>query len=153
MTTLTVSVQQISEAIINALTKNSVPLSGIGEGDACAECYICAQKCPEKVREILSAGASRITASNVNAPAVPNDIAQYIDHTLLKPEATPAEIEKLCNEAREFHFAAVCVNPPYVKQCAEILRGTDVKIAVVVGFPLGAHTTEAKVFETQQAIT
>jgi deoxyribose-phosphate aldolase len=83
---------------------------------------------------------------------VPKDITKFIDHTLLKPEATPAEIEKLCNEAKEYHFAAACVNPPYVKQCAASLRGTDVDVAAVVGFPLGAHTTETKVFETKQAI-
>lgn len=81
------------------------------------------------------------------------DIARLIDHTLLKPEATPDEIEKLCHEAREYRFAAVCVNPPYVKQCAQLLRGTDVAVCTVVGFPLGAHTTEVKVFEAQQAIT
>jgi deoxyribose-phosphate aldolase len=67
------------------------------------------------------------------------DIAKFIDHTLLKPEATPDEIERLCLEAREYHFAAVCVNPPYVKQCAQLLRGTDVAVCTVVGFPLGAH--------------
>ena len=152
MTISNFSVEQITNAILAALTKNSVPLSGLGAGDACAECYLCAQKCPEKVRAIVNAGASRITAAS-GVTAVPNDIAKYIDHTILKPEATPAEIEKLCKEAAEYHFAAVCINPPYVKQCAQILRGTEVAIAVVVGFPLGAHTTEAKVFETQQAIT
>jgi deoxyribose-phosphate aldolase len=81
-----------------------------------------------------------------------HDIARWIDHTLLKPEATPAEIEQLCHEAREYHFAAVCVNPPYVKQCAQLLRDTDVAVCTVVGFPLGAHTTATKVFETQQAL-
>lgn len=82
-----------------------------------------------------------------------HEIAKFIDHTLLKPEATPDEIAKLCHEAREYRFAAVCVNPPYVKQCAQLLRGTDVAVCTVVGFPLGAHTTEVKVFEAQQAIT
>jgi deoxyribose-phosphate aldolase len=100
----------------------------------------------------VEAGASRISARGLTAADVPSDIAGYIDHTLLKPDATPAEIDALCREAREFHFAAVCVNPPFVKQCAELLRGSDVQIAVVVGFPLGAHTTETKVFETEQAL-
>lgn len=81
-----------------------------------------------------------------------DEIAKFIDHTLLKPEATPAEIEKLCHEAKEYHFAAVCVNPPYVKQCAQLLRDTGVAVCTVVGFPLGAHTTQVKVFETHQAI-
>lgn len=79
-------------------------------------------------------------------------IEQYIDHTLLKPEATPAEISKLCEEAKEFHFASVCVNPTFVKQCAQALRGTDVAVCTVVGFPLGAHTTATKVFETRDAL-
>lgn len=80
-------------------------------------------------------------------------IARYIDHTLLKPEATPADIAKLCNEAREYRFAAVCVNPTFVKQCAQALQGSGVAIASVVGFPLGANTTESKVSETRQAIS
>jgi len=79
-------------------------------------------------------------------------IAKFIDHTLLKPEATSAEICILCDEAKEHHFAAVCVNPVFVKQCAAALRGTDVAVCSVVGFPLGAHTTTTKVFEAQQAI-
>lgn len=80
------------------------------------------------------------------------NIARFIDHTLLKPEATAAQIETLCQEAKENHFASVCVNPPFVKQCAELLRGTDVLVCTVIGFPLGAHTTATKVFETQDAI-
>ncbi len=80
------------------------------------------------------------------------EIARFIDHTLLKPEATPEEIDKLCAEAKEYRFAAVCVNPPYVKQCADLLRDAGIAVCTVVGFPLGAHTTEVKVFETQQAI-
>ncbi len=83
---------------------------------------------------------------------MPKSIEKYIDHTLLKPEATPADIAKLCEEAKEYGFAAVCVNPNYVKECARLLRGTPVGIATVVGFPLGAHTTPTKVFEAMQAI-
>lgn len=80
------------------------------------------------------------------------DIARYIDHTLLKPEATPAQIEKLCAEAREHGFASVCVNPSYVPLCARLLAGTAPKVCTVVGFPLGATTTETKVYETRGAI-
>jgi deoxyribose-phosphate aldolase len=145
------TIDQITQAILQALQKYSIPPSGLGQDHECVDCVMCAQKCPERVRQVIGAGAARISApSGVNA--VPRDIAKYIDHTLLKAEATPGEIEKLCKEAKEYHFAAVCVNPPYVKECAQLLQGTKVAIAVVVGFPLGAHTTEAKVFETQQAI-
>jgi deoxyribose-phosphate aldolase len=80
------------------------------------------------------------------------DIARYIDHTALKPEATAAQVQQLCDEARQYHFAAVCVNPCRVKLCAQQLKGTPVKIATVVGFPLGANLPEVKAFETQQAI-
>ncbi len=151
MLTNDAQVQQITQAIFDALNKYAVPLCGIGEEGGCTDCQICAQKCPERVRQMLDSGASRITAK-AGVTAVPTDITKFIDHTLLKPEATAAEIEKLCNEAKEYHFAAVCINPPFVKQCAQLLRGTGVAIAVVVGFPLGAHTTETKVFETKQTI-
>lgn len=80
------------------------------------------------------------------------DIAKFIDHTLLKPEATSVDIAKLCAEAIEYHFAAVCVNPTFVKQCAQALRGSDSGVCTVVGFPLGAHTTATKVFETREAL-
>ena len=80
------------------------------------------------------------------------NIAQYIDHTLLKPTATLSEIEKLCKEAIEYGFAAVCVPPPYVKKSREFLSGTKIKIATVIGFPFGYSAIEAKVAEIVLAI-
>ena len=80
------------------------------------------------------------------------DIAKYIDHTILKAEATAEDVKKLCKEAREYKFASVCVNGCYAKLVSTELAGTDVKTCVVVGFPLGAMTKEAKAFETTQAI-
>lgn len=77
---------------------------------------------------------------------------KFIDHTLLKPEATEAEIIKVCKEAREYDFASVCVNGYRVPLVAKELKGTDVKVCVVVGFPLGAGTKETKAFETADAI-
>ncbi|MES2528944.1 MAG: deoxyribose-phosphate aldolase [Bdellovibrionota bacterium] len=77
---------------------------------------------------------------------------QYIDHTLLKPEATLSQIEKLCAEAKENQFAAVCVNSYYVKKCVALLQGTNVKVCTVVGFPLGASTMETKRFEAMKAV-
>ena len=74
-------------------------------------------------------------------------IAAMIDHTLLKPEATPAQIEKLCAEAAEYHFASVCVNPVYIPLAARLLNGTGVKVCCVVGFPLGAIAPEQKAAE------
>ena len=80
------------------------------------------------------------------------NIAQYIDHTLLKPTATLSEIEKLCKEAIEYGFAAVCVPPLYVKKSREFLAGTNIKIATVIGFPFGYSAIEAKVAEIILAI-
>lgn len=77
---------------------------------------------------------------------------QLIDHTLLKPDATLPMITKLCDEAKQYHFASVCVQPCWVQYCADYLKGTDVKICTVIGFPLGATTTAVKVFETKNAI-
>lgn len=85
-------------------------------------------------------------------PPTESEIARLIDHTLLKPDATQNEIAKLCAEALQYHFASVCVNPWNVAQAAEILRGSDVKVCTVVGFPLGATLPEVKVFEAQKSI-
>jgi deoxyribose-phosphate aldolase len=82
----------------------------------------------------------------------PEKLARMIDHTLLKADATYDQIETLCNEARQHHFASVCVNPANVERCAQLLAGTDVDVCTVVGFPLGATPTEVKVFEAEQAI-
>lgn len=81
-----------------------------------------------------------------------NDVAKFIDHTLLNPTATRAEVTKLCEEAKEHKFAAVCVNPCNVRQAVKELASTDVAVATVVGFPLGANLTDVKVAETQKAI-
>lgn len=81
------------------------------------------------------------------------EIAKYVDHTLLKPEATKEQVEKLCNEAKQYNFASVCVNPTWVKLASDILKGTDVKVCTVIGFPLGANTPETKAFEAVNAVT
>ncbi|AJH00074.1 2-deoxyribose-5-phosphate aldolase [Clostridium beijerinckii] len=80
------------------------------------------------------------------------NIAKYIDHTILKPEATEEDVKRLCREAKEYSFASVCVNGCYAKLVSTELAGSEVKTCVVVGFPLGAMTKEAKAFETSQAI-
>lgn len=77
---------------------------------------------------------------------------KYIDHTLLKPDCLDEQIEKLCLEAKKYDFASVCVNPGYVKMCHDLLKNTDVKVCTVIGFPLGATSTESKVAEIRQAI-
>jgi deoxyribose-phosphate aldolase len=104
-----------------------------------------------KVREIVAGGASRV---EYHGPAaeVPRDLARYIDHTLLRPDAAAADIDRLCDEAAEHGFAAVCVNPAWVRRAAERLRGTGVAVASVVGFPFGATPPDVKAFETRRVI-
>lgn len=80
------------------------------------------------------------------------ELARYIDHTLLKPTATESDIVRLCKEARAFDFVAVCVNGCWTATCKQLLKDTQVNVATVIGFPLGAMSTEAKVAEARQAI-
>lgn len=80
------------------------------------------------------------------------ELAKYVDHTLLKPDATREQIKQLCEEAAEHDFASVCVNPFWVKFSSELLKDAKAKVCTVIGFPLGANTTETKVFETKDAI-
>lgn len=80
-------------------------------------------------------------------------LAKTIDHTLLKADATEDEIKQICEEAKKYSFASVCVNPVWVKYCHSLLQDSDVKVCTVIGFPLGASTTETKVFETTNAIS
>src|SRR5258705_3340154 len=106
--------------------------------------------CPDRLRGVLDAGASRIGLHATGGAAGP--VAGMIDHTLLKPDATKQEIEKLCREAAEYHFATVCVNPAWVALCASLLRGTGVGVCSVVGFPLGATTPDVQHYETRRVI-
>lgn len=87
----------------------------------------------------------------MSAAPAPRSLASYIDHTLLKPEATAAQVAQLCAEAREYHFAAVCVNPAHIELAAQLLKGSAVAACVVVGFPLGANRLEIKAYEARQA--
>ncbi len=82
----------------------------------------------------------------------PEQIAACIDHTLLKPEATPAQIEKVCSEARQYAFASVCINPTHVRLTARLLRKSGVATCTVVGFPLGANAPEVKAYEAEIAL-
>jgi len=90
--------------------------------------------------------------SSFDAKNITKEIASLIDHTLLKANATEEEIIKLCEEAKEYGFASVCVNPVYVSLCKQLLKGTNIKVCTVVGFPLGATTSNVKAFEAKEAI-
>ncbi len=120
-------------------------------GSAAGAPPLSAQNYVDRVQPVVSAGADRI-ASTLGVAPTDGSLSHMIDHTLLKPDATQDEIAQLCYEARKYGFASVCVNPSYVKLCADLLKGSDVLVCTVVGFPLGATSTESKVFETQKAI-
>jgi deoxyribose-phosphate aldolase len=123
-----------------------------GECDPCTACGLCVEKRPEEVDSIIASGADRISATSGVGDAGER-MASMIDHTVLKPATSREDIEKLCEEARRFRFASVCVNPCYVPLCAQMLRMTSVKVCTVVGFPLGANRSEVKAFETERAIS
>lgn len=131
------------------------PASGAGcdsgVGPNCDTCRGCHVKRPADVRNIVDLGAARI-AAGIGHDMPPSDIAPFIDHTLLKGDATKEELKKLCEEAKKYGFATVCVNPVNVRYCAGLLEGSSVKPIAVVGFPLGASLPSAKAFETRQAI-
>ncbi len=129
------------------------------DGHLCCKDGVCSDNLcvvhnKEGVRSVVGSGATRITAGiGVEAGGgIDPDLAGMIDHTLLKPDGTISEIEKLCAEAKKYSFASVCINPSYVPLCAKLLKGTEVKVCTVIGFPLGATSTASKAFETEQAI-
>jgi len=110
-----------------------------------------ADQCLDNASEVVANGAARIGYCG-NARNVPRGLSEYIDHTLLRPEASPEDIDRLCDEAVEFGFAAVCINPAWVGRATRRLRGTRVTVASVVGFPLGANTPEIKAMEARRAL-
>lgn len=111
----------------------------------------CPTFCRADVERIVDAGAERIGIV-LGSTATAHDWASLIDHTLLKPEASESDIRKLCNEAAEFGFASVCVNPTWVKTAAGFLKGSGVPVCTVIGFPLGATLPDVKAYEARRAI-
>jgi deoxyribose-phosphate aldolase len=112
---------------------------------------LCVRTCFDRAGNVVGAGAERLSST---LGVIPGnlDLAKTIDHTLLKPDATQDQIAQLCYEARKYGFASVCVNPTWVELCAELLKGSPVKVCTVIGFPLGATAPEVKAFETQTAL-
>ena len=128
-------VEQITELVLSKL-----------DGDD-----YCPSFCSTDVQRIVDAGAERIGVV-LGETATAHDWASLIDHTLLKPEASESDIRKLCDEAAQFGFASVCVNPGWVKTAAGFLRGTGVPVCTVIGFPLGATLSDVKAYEARRAI-
>ena len=138
--------------LIEAITREVLAAIAGQTWDDYMECVgDCAAHSSEKVRSVIAAGAARVSYAG-NGADVPTDLAGFIDHTLLKPEASAAEIDRMCVEAMEYRFASVCVNPAWAKRVAERLRGSDVVTCCVVGFPLGATTPEVKAMEARRAL-
>jgi deoxyribose-phosphate aldolase len=124
----------------------------VGEQD-CVDCGHCVTLRPEAVRNILNSGADRIgTKVGINGSQMDRELAAIIDHTLLKPDASREQLIKVCDEAKQFSFATVCVNSGNIPLVARELKGSPVKPIAVVGFPLGAATSQAKAFEAREAI-
>jgi deoxyribose-phosphate aldolase len=149
-------VAEIGEEILTRVGR-TLPAAKKGEGlnlpdQVCPGCVQrCAQTCARNTKDIIAAGADRVSASERLTKIDPS-IAALIDHTILKPEATRDDVVRICREARQYGFASVCVNPYWVPLVRAELAGSAVKVCTVVGFPLGATSTEAKVAETAVAV-
>jgi len=141
------SILHLIEQVLNETNAYTCTRDGV-----CTD-NLCVIHNKDGVKNIVRSGADRISAGvGVGQEAFDPDLARMIDHTLLKPDATRQEIEKLCQEAKDYGFASVCINPSQVKFCASLLRDTDVKVCTVIGFPLGATSSAAKAFEADRAI-
>jgi deoxyribose-phosphate aldolase len=128
-------VEQITDLVLSRITEDQY----------------CPTFCRADVERIVDAGAERIGIV-LGSTATAHDWASLIDHTLLKPEATESDIRKLCEEAVQFGFASVCVNPAWVKRAAEFLKDSSVPVCTVIGFPLGATLPDVKAFEARRSI-
>jgi deoxyribose-phosphate aldolase len=140
----------VSLARLIALIAEEVMAASRPAISRCACHAVVSDCCPARLEPVIAAGATRV---GVHASGgAPSDVAALIDHTLLRPDATRADIEELCREAAEFGFATVCVNPVWTRLCAARLRGTSVAVCAVAGFPLGATTPDVKRYETLRVI-
>jgi len=138
-------VQHLIDLIVSEMA------TAIGRPQVRCQCHsVLADCCPDRLRGVLDAGATRVGIHAVGG--APEAVAMMIDHTLLKPDATRQQIEELCREAAQFKFATVCVNPTWVALCARLLAGSGVGVCSVVGFPLGATTADVKSYETRRAM-
>ena len=111
----------------------------------------CFNRCPERMHRVVDAGAARIGLV-LGQTASARDWASLIDHTLLRPDASDRDIKTLCEEAAQYHFASVCVNPTWVRASACQLQGTGVPVCTVIGFPLGATLSDVKAYEARRSI-
>ena len=145
-------VEEITRQVLAALNEQSGRSGGLQRAtDTASSCQQCEEKGAQRLSKTIRDDTRRPGILS-DVQVTPQELARYIDHTLLKPDATYAQIAQLCEEARQYGFATVCVNPVHVRLCAQLLRGSGVGVCSVVGFPLGATPTNVKCYETQQAI-
>lgn len=145
-------VEIITHEVLAAMAEEEARV-GVPEAYQCKfDCAdgLCVRVCTDRMGNVVNAGAERLSST---LGVIPQDVAlaKMIDHTLLKPDATQQEIAQLCFEAKKYNFASVCVNPTWVELCAQLLKGSPVKVCTVIGFPLGATSSETKAFETETA--
>jgi deoxyribose-phosphate aldolase len=139
-------VEQITDVIYARLNGE-----GVDQAKMCGCTSECFHRCPERMHRVIDAGAARIGLV-LGQTASARDWASLIDHTLLKPDASETEIKRLCEEAAQYRFASVCVNPTWVRACACYLQGAGVPVCTVIGFPLGATLPDVKAYEARRAI-
>jgi len=136
--------------LIDLIVAELLAAQGARPAGRCACHSVLDDCCPDRLRGVLDAGATRVGVHATGG--APAGVASFIDHTLLKPDAKRSDIEELCREAMQFKFATVCINPTWVALAARLLAGSGVGVCSVVGFPLGATTSDVKGYETQRAI-
>lgn len=140
------------EDLVSQIT--DVILARLGTSHA-TDCHLhhdeCFVKCPDRMHALIADGGVRFGLTGAESEAA-REVARYIDHTLLKPDATRDEILKVCEEGVRFGFTSVCINPIWVREAACALRGSGVKVCTVIGFPLGANEPDTKAYEARRAI-
>src|SRR4030095_11572645 len=143
---MSVDLERLIQIVVEELAA-----TGAGRAPVRCSCHsVLYECCPSRVAPVVQAGATRLGFHAVGGDA--GDVAAMIDHTLLKPDATKAEIETLCREGTQYGFSSVCVNPSWVATGARLVRCSAVAVCSVVGFPLGATTADTKQYETRRAI-
>jgi deoxyribose-phosphate aldolase len=152
----TALIERVTREVMASLSSDSAAAAAtsscnVENGADCLECGQCVTKRPDFVQNLVSNGVCRIS-TQLGIGEVEAKIGHMIDHTLLKPEATEDQIRQLCQEAASYCFASVCINPVWIELCAKLLRRSGVKVCTVIGFPLGADTSETKAYETRDAI-
>ena len=155
-------IEQITQQVQKRLGPDGVGLNVVASSspgglcmatkETCTGSGQCASRKEPVVRDMISRGAVRFTTAPGSGP-VSADLAKYIDHTLLNADATTADLDRVCSEARRYSFASVCVNATNIPYVARCLAGTDVMPIAVVGFPLGAETRSSKAFEAKDAVS